>query len=829
MSRRERAADGRPEMDEPQEQEHPQNAAEAVSASGADAAGRPAATPGSGAVAPADAGPLNPEAAGPATPPAPPAPPAAPARTGAGAAPAAVAQRPAEQYLIAKRAGPLPADLQPLDVRVLQSAFDRTGIKVLRTLAPPGPLGLLSDGLPGAQPTIFVAQASPDVLRSFSADPRLIVEPDHELYPVATAAPPGPVLRDPGVLVPQDTVLTVTIMVTGKGAPIAGTNVYVYGSTWPAQGITADNGQVTVQLFGETVNSIQGLYVKPKADFWSFWLPRPSLNPNQPNLVELVAFDQTFPGFPNQQVNGWGEKAMRMDQLPPNYRGRGVRIGVIDSGAAVGHPDLRNLFKGGFDTTANSAQGWQQDTVFHGTHCAGVIAGLDNQVGIRGFAPEADLYSYKIFPGGRFSNLIDALNRCIEDQIDVANLSLGTDETSELLDQKLQEAKQKGIACIVAAGNSGAAVQFPARSPHVLAVSAIGKTGEFPASSYHGTTAMDGTASPDGYFSARFSCFGPEVGVCGPGVAILSCVPDTGYAAWDGTSMATPHVTGLAALLLAHHPEFLAGTGPKGARNADRVNRLFEILKQSARPLALGDPGRTGAGLPDAIGAFSIGQVQAPATGAGAGAAGDVQSAMSQLQQTLAAIAAALQRLSGTAAGPTQPQVATASVGPGMPSGTRPTSTTGSTGAAAPGLPPPDQRLTPAASGDPDLQELNEAVNQARRRPDGVAAASTGPASAPGDPDLQALNAAVDRVRQRMGGLSTASAGPGGPGPDADLQALNDTVNRVRRVPSGGGVSPPVNGSLSPASTGAPQAAGTGGWVDELNRIETLLTQRKAS
>jgi hypothetical protein len=86
-------------------------------------------------------------------------------------------------------------------------------------------------------------------------------------------------------------------------------------------------------------------------------------------------------------------------------------------------------------------------------------------------------------------------------------------------------------------------------------------------------------------------------------VAILSSVPPDNFAVWDGTSMATPHVTGLAALVLAHHADF---QGAYKTRNAQRVERLFQILKRSAQPLNLGDPYRVGAGLPDALQALSL-------------------------------------------------------------------------------------------------------------------------------------------------------------------------------------------------------------------------------
>src|SRR5438046_21163 len=105
------------------------------------------------------------------------------------------------------------------------------------------------------------------------------------------------------------------------------------------------------------------------------------------------------------------------------------------------------------------------------------------------------------------------------------------------------------------------------------------------------------------FFSPKFTCFGPEVGVCAPGVAILSCVPPNNYAVCDGTSMAAAHVTGLAALVLAHHPDFQVAFK---TRNSDRVDRLFQVLKSSAQPVNMGDPRLTGFGLPDVLVAVGL-------------------------------------------------------------------------------------------------------------------------------------------------------------------------------------------------------------------------------
>jgi len=214
---------------------------------------------------------------------------------------------------------------------------------------------------------------------------------------------------------------------------------------------------------------------------------------------------------------------------------------------------------------------------------------------MRGFAPAAEIHVFKISPGGRLSDLIDALDQCIEQGIDLVNLSVGADGISFLVEQKILEAKQCGIACIAAAGNTGGEVQYPAKSPHVLAVAAIGRQSDFPIDSSHALT-ITRPRTPDGTFSPSFTCHGPEVGVCAPGVAIISTVPGGGFDAMDGTSVATPHVTGLAAILLAHHPVFKSGLGKE--RSAARVEILFELIKQNAAALPFLGADRTGAGLP---------------------------------------------------------------------------------------------------------------------------------------------------------------------------------------------------------------------------------------
>jgi len=509
-----------------------------------------------------------------------------------------------------------PMALQPQAFDFVEQALRASpDIDVIDRIGPKGLVGTLADGL-GGVPAVLVAKMDDEKAEILKQQSRgqLIIEHDQPLHLSQPSHELQPRMVTGGTLAGAPAVATVIIVLGKDNLPIKDAEVYLFGSLLPASGITDDQGKVTLSLIGETVQTIRALYVKPKSDYWTFYQAEPALDTNQANIVFLRSLSDTFQGFPRQQIVGWGQKAMRLDQLPGTYRGQGVKVGIVDSGAATTHQDLQAV-KFGFDIVNKKTDPstWNQDTVSHGSHCAGVVAGADNALGIRGFAPDAEIHACKLFPGGQISQLIDALEYCIEKQIDVVNLSLGGSEVSEALEQQILRAKRLGVACIVAAGNSGGPVEYPASSPNVLAVAAIGKLGEFPADSYHAQTVSGTDGVGGGFFSPKFTCSGPEVAVCAPGVAILSCVPPNNYAVWDGTSMAAPHVTGLAALVFAHHPDF---QGPFKARNSDRVDRLFQILKASAQPVNVGDPRRTGFGLPDVL--LAVGLAAHPGVAASA-------------------------------------------------------------------------------------------------------------------------------------------------------------------------------------------------------------------
>lgn len=504
------------------------------------------------------------------------------------------------QFLVAPRRnlGMQMMGIAPLSFSVVEQALkEAPDIEIIDRVGPRQAVGGLGAGMQEGAVLVTLMHEDKAQALALQAQGQLIVERDQPLQLFDVNSPPSALVNFN--LPVAGSAFTAEIQVLGKGQPVQGAEVYLYGSLLPAHGVTDAGGRVRLTLYGETAAGIRRLYVKPRAEFWSFCQERPDISDRELNVVGLRALSDwpSLKSFPVQQQLTWGQRAMRIDQLPPTYRGQGVKIAVIDSGCANGHSDLTHVSHG-YDIVnkAVDRSTWNIDSIAHGSHCTGVISGLDSATGIRGFAPDAEIHACKLFPGGQVSQLIDALEYCIEHQIDVANLSLGGAEPSEALEQQILRARQAGVACIVAAGNSGSAVQYPGSSPNVLTVAAIGRINEFPADSYHAQT-LTPVVDANGFFSARFTCFGPEIAVCAPGVAITSSVPDNSFAAWDGTSMAAPHVTGLAALVLAHHPDF-RGSGQM--RSAERVERLFQIIKHACQPLMLGDQRRTGFGLPDA-------------------------------------------------------------------------------------------------------------------------------------------------------------------------------------------------------------------------------------
>lgn len=280
----------------------------------------------------------------------------------------------------------------------------------------------------------------------------------------------------------------------------------------------------------------------------------------------------------DEYADTWG--VSRIGGAPAHGRGvtgRGVRVGIMDSGINAGHPDLAENFVFGYDFEAMGAL--TGDPLSHGTHVSGTVAAVANGAGVIGAAPGAGIYMLKVGTWTPLSSaVISALEWAVDNEIQVTNSSFGLPHTS-LLEMAYQAAWEAGMVHIAASGNDSlGVVGTPARYPAVVAVGA--------------TDSLDRLAG--------FSTWGADLDLVAPGVRVNSTYGASGYRTMDGTSMASPHVAGAAALVI--------GAGIRDGNGDGRINdEVVARLLETA--VDLGEPGfdpRTGWGRVDAQAAADL-------------------------------------------------------------------------------------------------------------------------------------------------------------------------------------------------------------------------------
>ncbi|MFE0654552.1 S8 family serine peptidase [Streptomyces sp. NPDC059534] len=460
-------------------------------------------------------------------------------------------------------------------------------------------LGAIAEPYPACPPVAVVLMPE-ERARALAANQQVVVEIDQPLTytpaswasaSLGTAAP----VSDPALSVPLAEPARLGVQVQGsEGAAVAGAHVWAIGTGATAHAITGPDGRAELILAADTPATVKAVYVRPASDYWPLRLDDPRLRDGaETTTVKLTALTETFEGFPDRAVTGWGWQAMRLHQIPPTYRGHGIKIALIDSGVDITHPDLKDTVHTGYDFTRLSGErSWHTDATGHGTWCAGIIAAADNRTGITGIAAEAELHALKLFPGGHVSDLLEAVDYCLTHSVDIAQLNLAYPLPSQLVAWKLLDAHTAGTALIAPAGDTAGPLTQPAALPHVLAVGALAHTGTQPADN---NTLLQPTWP--GPYPTPFTATGPGVDLAAPGVAVITTAPGGGYTPADGTAIAAAHVTGLAALLLAHHDHLRTHATP---HTPARTSQLYTLLRTACRPVFAADPARTGAGITDA-------------------------------------------------------------------------------------------------------------------------------------------------------------------------------------------------------------------------------------
>jgi subtilisin len=508
-----------------------------------------------------------------------------------GNGPSAAVVRRKQRYLIGFRS--LPGIASPPGDPFLERLAQMDGVDIIRRL--PGSASAEASEIL----VVRMDEQRGEAMRQ-NAPPHVIVESDLPLGYLDMLVPEPVRWQNAVQTMPFPRLSELRFRVLGRedDHPLANAVINLYGPGFPAQAVTDASGHASLQTHAVDGAGIHALYVRPAADHWERYIRNPSLEPGQVNVVRLSPLERTSRTFPGERPYGWGQQIMKFDRVPSDWNGAGTKIGLIDSGCDSAHPLLRHIVRGMDLTGDKDPQSWKSDELGQGTHCAGIIAAsAAAESEILGCAPGAEVHVFKVVPGGHLSDLIEALSQCIERRLDIVQIGVGAEQFSELAAQKITEARLNGIACIAGAGNAGGAVQFPGNVPGVMTVSAVGKLGEYPQDTRHAQRALPQLIAYSGIYATNFSGWGPQIGVCAPGVAVVSSVPGGGYAAWDGTSMAASHVVGFSALLLSHHP--MLQSINYGARADQRVSALYDLLRAAAIPYAQVDPSRVGAGLPD--------------------------------------------------------------------------------------------------------------------------------------------------------------------------------------------------------------------------------------
>ena len=280
--------------------------------------------------------------------------------------------------------------------------------------------------------------------------------------------------------------------------------------------------------------------VDVEEDFYTNWIEQEEAPTSLEGAWGAVqeTIGKTAAGFvaadrKNKEGVPWGVARVHAPEIWNRDQGQGVHVAVVDSGIDCSHPDLQCDQGSGINILDTASP--PMDDNGHGTHVSGTIAARANGSGVIGVAPRVVLMPIKVMDEkgeGAASDILRGAVWAAEHGAQVLNLSLGSPKSCKAETQVIKEILESGITIVASAGNSGPGADtevYPASYPGVIAVAASDMQDHI----------------------AEFSSRGKSISFVAPGVSIVSTWLGGKYAKADGTSMAAPHVTGLAALAIA--------------------------------------------------------------------------------------------------------------------------------------------------------------------------------------------------------------------------------------------------------------------------------------
>ena len=385
------------------------------------------------------------------------------------------------------------------------------------------------------------------------------------------------------------------VEVMGNGKALEHTKVILVLQTWGRiQRILADEtdaGGHAHFSYGWFFRPIT-LIVIPAGGYWNLVIQGPS----DPVLVDC-------PQLPMDGPLAWWHEVLGIT-TNDEQRGKGIRIGVVDSGVGP-HPCLDHVTSIGAFTDSNLDPNEGSDSGSHGTHVLGIIGARPISAGdYAGIAPGAALYSARVLSsdaGAHQGDIAMAINELSKThRVDLINMSLMADQPSEIVLDAIQNALEHGTLCLCAAGNNSGGVNYPAAFSETVAVSALGLLGWPPEGTLAARrlpTQLDRKCD-EGLYLADFSCHGSAISCTAPGVGYISTVParhglTAPYATMDGTTMASAAVCGALAVLLSQDADY-----QQMPREKLRGEMARSILRRSCRDIGLA-LNYQGLGVPD--------------------------------------------------------------------------------------------------------------------------------------------------------------------------------------------------------------------------------------